>query len=105
MSGVDIPLMGEGPANGNAINTLSFRPQRCMNCGRCSEVCPHGVFEAGAKKARMAAPERCMECGACMVNCPTKAIAVDSGVGCAMAMIKAALLGKDEVVCGDDCCQ
>jgi hypothetical protein len=46
-----------------------------------------------------------MECGACMVNCPTRAIEVDSGVGCAMAMIKAALLGRDEVVCGEDCCK
>jgi NAD-dependent dihydropyrimidine dehydrogenase PreA subunit len=97
--------MGEGAANTNAINTLSFRPQRCVNCGRCYEVCPHGVFEAGEKKAKMVAPERCMECGACMVNCPTKAIQVDSGVGCAMAMIKAALLRKDEVTCGEDCCK
>jgi len=44
-----------------------------------------------------------MECGACQINCPSGAIAVDSGVGCAAAMIMAALRGKDEVVCGEDC--
>jgi hypothetical protein len=41
-----------------------------------------------------------MECGACQVNCPTDAISVDSGVGCAAAMIRAALTGKKEVTCG-----
>jgi ferredoxin len=35
-----------------------------------------------------------MECGACQLNCPTAAITVDSGVGCASAMIGAALRGK-----------
>jgi Fe-S-cluster-containing hydrogenase component 2 len=49
--------------------------------------------------------EACMECGACQMNCPVEAIRVQSGVGCAMAMIRAALTGGPEV-CGDDgsCC-
>jgi NAD-dependent dihydropyrimidine dehydrogenase PreA subunit len=101
---MDIPLMTMEKVEENAVNTLSFRPSKCINCGRCSEVCPHGVFVPGEKKARMAAPDRCMECGACMVNCPTRAIAVESGVGCAAAMIKAALTGSKEVTCGPDCC-
>jgi hypothetical protein len=42
-----------------------------------------------------------MECGACQLNCPTSAIAVDSGVGCAAAMIVAALTGKKE--CAASC--
>jgi ferredoxin len=41
-----------------------------------------------------------MECGACQVNCPTNAISVESGVGCAAAMILAALTGKKEATCG-----
>ncbi|MBW8010315.1 MAG: hypothetical protein FVQ83_03600 [Chloroflexi bacterium] len=32
-----------------------------------------------------------MECGACQMNCPFGAIQVDSGVGCAQAIIAAAL--------------
>jgi NAD-dependent dihydropyrimidine dehydrogenase PreA subunit len=100
---MEIPLMTMDKAEASAINTLQFRPGKCVNCGRCSEVCPHGVFEAGEKKARMANPDRCMECGACQVNCPTGAISVDSGVGCAAAMIKAAFTGK-EPTCGPDCC-
>jgi formate hydrogenlyase subunit 6/NADH:ubiquinone oxidoreductase subunit I len=42
----------------------------------------------------------CMECGACQANCPAGAIAVESGEGCAAAMIRAALAGKKEVSCG-----
>lgn len=43
-----------------------------------------------------------MECGACQQNCPGKAILVESGVGCATAMIVAALTGKKEATCGGD---
>ena len=32
----------------------------------------------------------------CKLNCPTGAITVDSGVGCAAAMILAAVTGKKE---------
>ncbi len=87
------------------INTLAYLPGRCVNCGRCLEVCPHRVFQRGEGKARLAEPEKCMECGACQANCPTSAIKVESGVGCAAAMIKAALTGKKEVTCGEDCCE
>jgi MinD superfamily P-loop ATPase len=52
----------------------------------------------------LAAPQRCMECGACQVICPVQAIKVESGVGCAAAMIKAALTGKKEVTSGPECC-
>jgi ferredoxin len=41
-----------------------------------------------------------MECGACQLNCPTDAITVDSGVGCATAMMIAAVKGKKEPTCG-----
>ncbi len=86
--------------NSYLINTLRFCEERCVNCGICSVVCPHEVFISGEKKAILAKPEECMECGACQLNCPSEAITVDSGVGCANAMIRAALRGKKEVECG-----
>lgn len=75
-------------------NTLRYNPDLCINCGLCSNVCPHGVFVSGQETAELRDPEACMECGACQRNCPTGAIAVDSGVGCAAAMIWAALKGE-----------
>ncbi len=90
------------------INTLKYDPEKCIGCGMCSIVCPHRVFSQNDRKAILAKLEACMECGACERNCPTKAIMVDSGVGCAAAMIRAALTGKKEVTCGSDdsssCC-
>ena len=88
-----------------SMNTLEYRPSKCVNCGMCSSVCPHGVFRAGAKKAELVRGDACMECGACQMNCPTGAIKVESGVGCASAMISAALHGRDEVTCGPECCK
>lgn len=93
-------------ANYCAVNTLAYHPGLCTNCGRCAEVCPHGVFAAGEDRAVLARPEDCMECGACALNCPFGAIEVESGVGCAAAMIGAALRGKKDATCGGDggCC-
>ena len=92
----------------NNINTLAYDDSLCVNCDMCSIVCPHAVFEPGERVALLVRPDLCMECGACQLNCPTGAITVDSGVGCASAMIMAALTGKEEPSCGGDdgssCC-
>ena len=89
-------------------NTLQYDPELCINCGMCSNVCPHAVFASGERVAQLVRRETCMECGACQRNCPAHAITVDSGVGCAAAMIRAALTGKKEATCGSgigsSCC-
>jgi NAD-dependent dihydropyrimidine dehydrogenase PreA subunit len=90
-----------------ATNTLKYDRELCSNCGMCSTVCPHAVFAAGEDAAELLNAGACMECGACQKNCPTGAITVDSGVGCAAAMIMAALTGQKEACCGprDPCGQ
>jgi len=65
----------------------------------CINVCPHVVFVRKNGEVNLYAPERCMECGACQINCPEGAIRVESGVGCATAMMWAALKGKKEPSC------
>jgi NAD-dependent dihydropyrimidine dehydrogenase PreA subunit len=80
-------------------NTLVYYPERCINCRRCIQVCPHGVFAEGNPRVELARASECMECGACALNCPTQAIEVESGVGCAWAMISAALRGRDMDSC------
>ena len=87
-------------------NVVTLRLDRvtCIGCGRCLEVCPHGVFAQDAGKARIVDCDACMECGACALNCPAAAIVVNSGVGCAEAIIHGLLTGKDTCCGGDDCC-
>ncbi len=69
-------------------------PERCVSCGRCSEVCPIDVpnpFNFGMTKRkaidkdfRLAMPdvynivEGCNKCGECLKVCPTNAINLDA---------------------------
>ena len=91
-----------------ALNTLEYIPALCIGCEMCIYVCPHGVFALNGSAVRLVRPDACMECGACQLNCPTGALAVDSGVGCAAAMIRAALTGRKDASCGPEsepsCC-
>ena len=90
------------------VTTLSLAIDKCVGCGMCAVVCPHGVFDTGEKKAWIIDKDLCMECGACALNCPTNAIEVTAGVGCAAAIISSWVTGKEPTCgCSDDsggCC-
>jgi len=96
------------------VTTLKYDSEKCTGCGRCVEVCPRGVFEMreinstltpapppqgeGIRKGRVLRAsvtdqDLCMECGACARNCEFGAIAVNSGVGCAAAVINSLING------------
>ncbi len=77
--------------------TLQYNKDLCTGCQRCTEVCPHQLFEMNNKKAVFLdnKKERCMECGACMKNCQYNAISVKAGVGCASAIINGMLTGTE----------
>ena len=81
------------------VSTLSYDSSLCKGCGRCTEVCPHGVFTMQGKIASVTDSDLCMECGACERNCAFSAIKVKSGVGCAAALIHSLIKGG-EPVCG-----
>jgi NAD-dependent dihydropyrimidine dehydrogenase PreA subunit len=70
------------------VVTLKLDVDRCTGCCMCATVCPHRVFEIEHRKAAIVHKDACMECGACSLNCPAEAIKVESGVGCAVAVIK-----------------
>ncbi len=77
------------------VATLELFPDKCVGCGTCIEVCPHGVLAMNDKKAAIVDSDRCMECGACMNNCGFGAIKVDKGVGCAAAIFNSMITGGE----------
>ena len=87
------------------VTTLKLDDQTCTGCGVCALVCPHGVFELNAHKAKIIDLNGCMECGACATNCSVDAISVNPGVGCAAYIIQTWIKGKEAAACGGvDCC-
>jgi ferredoxin len=82
------------------VTTLSFDADKCLGCGTCLDVCPHGVLARDNGRIQIKDRDACMECGACSRNCPAEALKVRSGVGCAAAVINAAL-GRTSSSC---CC-
>ncbi|MFC1883781.1 mercury methylation ferredoxin HgcB [Thermodesulfobacteriota bacterium] len=81
------------------VATLKLDSQKCIGCGMCLEVCPHEVFSMNNGHAKIENHDFCMECGACALNCPAEAINVNVGVGCANAVINAALGRKSSSCC------
>jgi ferredoxin len=81
------------------VVTLTLDQDKCMGCGTCLFVCPHAVLSLTDGKVEIANRDACMECGACARNCPVEALAVQSGVGCATAVINARLGRKSACCC------
>jgi NAD-dependent dihydropyrimidine dehydrogenase PreA subunit len=88
------------------VVTLCLSSDKCIGCGRCTQVCPHGVFEIKNRKVQIKNRDWCMECSACARNCPAECITVNPGVGCAAAVLSSWLSGS-EANCdcsGGGCC-
>jgi NAD-dependent dihydropyrimidine dehydrogenase PreA subunit len=81
------------------VVTLKLDQEKCTGCGMCLLVCPHAVLSLTNGSVKIENRDACMECGACAQNCPSDAVTVNAGVGCATAIINAAL-GRE----GDSCC-
>ena len=93
--------------------TLELDSAKCTGCGQCVEVCPHAVFaiqRTNGRKAQVRDRDSCMECGACAKNCAAQAVTVRAGVGCAWAIVRGRLSGKEpscecgESTSGSTCC-
>jgi NAD-dependent dihydropyrimidine dehydrogenase PreA subunit len=77
------------------VQSLVLLSEKCIGCGKCTEVCPHSVFSVDKGKAIIKDKNSCIECGACANNCPVSAVNVEAGVGCAYAVIMGWLTGKE----------
>ncbi len=71
---------------------LFYNDEKCINCGKCVELCPNNcqVFE---KKKHQYRREKCMNCGAC-VNSTCKALSIVGYEISAEKAIKEALKDK-----------
>ena len=86
------------------VVTLQFDAGKCIGCGICPTVCPHGVLVMTGNRARLDDRDACIECGACARNCPSGALAVKAGVGCASAIIHSWLTVEEPSCdCGGSC--
>ncbi len=86
------------------VVTLALDQDKCTGCGACLEVCPHEVLALDNGRARIVRRDACMECGACATNCPFEAVTVQSGVGCAAAVIMTALGRRTAAGAASGCC-
>lgn len=86
------------------VVTLELDVEKCIGCGLCAVVCPHGVLAVDDRKAAILDRDACIECGACAGNCPVEALKVKAGVGCASAIINGWLTGEEpNCDCGGSC--
>ncbi|OHB66127.1 MAG: hypothetical protein A2Y77_15250, partial [Planctomycetes bacterium RBG_13_62_9] len=60
------------PESWKAEPELSFRPGRCIQCGRCVELCPRGAISL-RNDGPVTDPGKCAFCGACVAACPAGA--------------------------------
>ena len=86
------------------VVTLALDADKCIGCGICTQVCPHGVLVVDRHKAMILDRNGCMECGACARNCPVQALSLTPGVGCAGYIIQVWLKGKEKASCGGSGC-
>ena len=82
------------------VSTLALDVAKCVGCGLCEVVCPHGVLVVADGRAAVVDRDGCMECGACVTNCPAGAVTVTPGVGCAAYILQVWFRGK----AGASCC-
>ena len=88
----------------SGVATLALTDDLCTGCGRCLEVCTHGVFVRAGVRVGISDLDACMECGACARNCPHGAITVNAGVGCATGIINEWFREHHLPGTGGDCC-
>ena len=83
-------LEGQGLGLNRASGEIAIDPQRCVDCGICTSVCPSGALSCTAPQWRLTFnAQRCLVCEQCIPSCPFEAIALvlDQAVGAAQCCL------------------
>ena len=68
-------LEGQGLGLNHAPAEISIDPERCVDCGICSSVCPSGALQFPPATQRLHfEASRCLVCEQCIPSCPLEAI-------------------------------
>lgn len=54
--------------------SISIEKEKCVGCGRCTEVCPGNLLEISDGKARICDVCDCWGCTACVKECARDAV-------------------------------
>ncbi len=77
---------------------LMYRPDRCIGCGQCLEICPNGAIVSTAGKYEYL-KDQCLVCGECCKACPAgvrELVAKTMSVSEVVAEIEKDLIFYDE---------
>ena len=77
LDAAELWLEQQGLALNRAPGEIRIDPERCVDCGICSSVCPSGAlrFDRPSQRLQFAAA-RCLVCEQCLPSCPLEAIAL-----------------------------
>ena len=62
-------LWCHNPESQEALPEISFTPEKCINCGKCTEACPVGAIHDAIFDR-----SKCLRCGRCAGQCRTGAL-------------------------------
>ncbi len=54
--------------------SIAIDAEKCIGCGRCSEVCPGSLIKLESKRAYIKYPKDCWGCTSCIKECPVHAV-------------------------------
>ena len=70
-------LMSLGLTISSAAGEIAIDPERCVDCGICSSVCPSGALSCSTPDWRLQFDQRrCVVCEQCIAVCPLDAISL-----------------------------
>ena len=77
LAAAEVWLQRQGLRLDRVTGEIGIDPDRCVDCGICSSVCPSGAlrFDGASQRLEFSA-QRCLVCEQCIPSCPLEAIAL-----------------------------